>query len=427
MKIPTFITALLTTLLITVVSLQSAHAALIDRIVAVVNDDIILHSEFESEMRAVLNRLQAQQQQMPPRAQIAQQVLEQMIVKKVQGQRAERAGLRIPDQMVNEALVTIAQRNGTSINALPAALAADGVDYAQFREQIREQLTIQQLSQREIGGSLQVSDAEVDRLIAQGNSNQEYFIKHILIAIDANSPAELTKQKQEQIEKLRARISQGEDFSKLAIAYSNGTTALQGGELGWRTLAQIPSIFIDKVSGLKKNQVSEVIRSPSGLHLIMLEDTRGNELPAQIVDQYSVRHILVRDSDLSSDKENKSKLQGIKKKIAEGLSFSEAARLHSEDPGSATKGGELGWAVPDIYDPTFASVIKTSPVGMVSQPFRSQYGWHILEVTDKRKENMAEQILRNRARSALLEQKFEEESILWMQRLRDEAYVEYRL
>ena len=416
-----------TTTLLAFASLNSLQAELLDRIVAVVNTDIILQSEFEHEMRIVLTRLQAQQQQLPPRAQIAQQVLEQLIVKKIQSQRARNAGLRIPDQMVNEALINIARRNGTSINDLPAALEADGVNYAQFREEIREQLTIQQLSQRELGGSIQVSESEIDRLIAQGNSDQEYLLRHILIALDDEAPAELVTLKKEQIENLRERIVNGEDFAKLAIAYSNGTKSLEGGDLGWRNLAQVPGIFSDSIRSLEPLQVSEVIRSPSGFHLIMIEDTRGNELPPQIVDQYSARHILIRDSDLSSDAENKEKLETIKAEIIAGKSFTEAARKHSEDPGSATKGGELGWAVPDIYDAAFANVIKSTPIGKISEPFKSQYGWHILEVVDKREKDMAEDALRLRARNALREQKFEEESLLWMQRLRDEAYVEYRL
>jgi peptidyl-prolyl cis-trans isomerase SurA len=413
--------------LIVLASSQSIKAELIDRIVAVVNDDIILQSEFQSEMGIVLRRLQAQQEQLPSRSQIAQQVLEQLIVKKIQSQRARNAGLRIPDQMINEALMNIARSNGTSLNELPAALAADGVDYASFREEIREQLTIQQLSQRELGSSIRVSDSEVERLIAQGNSDQEYLIKHILIAVDEDAPAELIEQKNKEIKTLRERIANGESFSKLAIAYSDGNKSLEGGNLGWRTLAKVPSIFSDKIRQLEPLQVSEIIKSPSGFHIVQVEKTRGNELPSQFIDQYSVRHILVRDTDMTSDSENKIKLNKIREQIQAGTEFREAARLHSEDPGSATKGGELGWSVPDIYDANFAAVIKSSEVGVISEPFKSQYGWHILEVIDKKQKDMAEDMLKNQARNALREQKFEEESLLWMQRLRDEAYVEYRL
>ncbi len=420
-------TKLLTLLLITIVASQSAKAELLDRIVAVVNDDIILQSEFESEMSLVIGRLQSQQQQLPPRIQIAQQVLEQLIVKKIQSQRARQAGLRIPDQMVNQALVNIANRNGTSLNELPAALEADGVDYASFREEIREQLTIQQLSQRELGGDIRVSDSEIDRLINSGSNDKEFRIKQILIAVEQNATQELIAIKKEQADKIRERILAGEDFSKLAIAYSNGTKSLEGGDLGWRSLAQMPSIFSDRVRSMDKSDVSEVIRSASGFHIMLLDEIRGNELPEQVVTQYSARHILIRDSDLSSDSENKEKLNKIKEKILAGDNFTESARMNSEDPGTATKGGELGWSVPDVYDASFAAVIKNSPIGEISEPFKSQFGWHILEVTDKREYDMAEEVLRNRARTAISEQKFEQESILWMQRLRDEAYVEYRL
>ncbi|MBT8141433.1 MAG: molecular chaperone SurA [Gammaproteobacteria bacterium] len=405
----------------------TAQAELLDRIVAVVNDDIILQSEYETELRVVIARLQATQQQLPSRAQVAKQVLEQLIVKKIQTQRARNAGLRIPDEMINQALATIAQRNGTSLSQLPAALAADGVDYATFREEIRQEITIQQLTQRELSGNIRVSDAEVERLISQGNADQEYLIKHILLTLDEDAPEELREKKFNLINTLKQRIADGENFSKLAIAYSNGAKSLEGGNLGWRNLAQVPSIFSDMIRSLEVNQVSDVIRSPSGFHLIMIEDTRGNELPEQIIEQYKVRHILISDSDLGTDEENKEKLLKLKQDIESGTDFSELARLHSQDPGSATKGGELGWSVTDVYDPSFAGVIKTTPIGEVSEPFRSQFGWHILEVQDKREKDMAEDLLRNRARNALREQKFEEESLLWMQRLRDEAYVEYRL
>ena len=420
-------TKILSLLLITVIASQSAKAELLDRIVAVVNNDIILQSEFESEISTVIARLESQDQQLPPRVQIAQQVLEQLIVKKIQSQRARQAGLRIPDQMINQTLASIAQRNGTSINDLPAALEADGVDYASFREEIREQLTIQQLSQRELSGDIRVSESEIDRLISRGGNDKEYRIKQILIAVDQNATQELIDLKKEQVEKIRGRILTGEDFSKLAIAYSNGTKSLEGGDLGWRSLAQMPSIFSDRVRSMEKNDISEVIRSASGFHIMLLDEIRGNELPEQIVTQYSARHILIRDSNLSSDAENKDKLNGIREKIITGEDFSEAARINSEDPGTATKGGALGWSVPEVYDATFASVIKTSPIGEITEPFKSQYGWHILEVIDSRQHDMAEELLRKRARNALSEQKFEQESVLWMQRLRDEAYVEYRL
>ena len=420
-------TKILSLLLITVIASQSVKAELLDRIVAVVNNDIILQSEFESEISTVIARLESQDQQLPPRVQIAQQVLEQLIVKKIQSQRARQAGLRIPDQMINQTLASIAQRNGTSINDLPAALEADGVDYASFREEIREQLTIQQLSQRELSGDIRVSESEIDRLISRGGNDKEYRIKQILIAVDQNATQELIDLKKEQVEKIRGRILTGEDFSKLAIAYSNGTKSLEGGDLGWRSLAQMPSIFSDRVRSMEKNDISEVIRSASGFHIMLLDEIRGNELPEQIVTQYSARHILIRDSNLSSDAENKDKLNGIREKIITGEDFSEAARINSEDPGTATKGGALGWSVPEVYDATFASVIKTSPIGEITEPFKSQYGWHILEVIDSRQHDMAEELLRKRARNALSEQKFEQESVLWMQRLRDEAYVEYRL
>ncbi len=410
--------------------LHASQAELLDRIVAVVNDDVVLQSEFESEFRGIIARLRSQNAQLPPQDQIAQQVLEQLIVEKIQSQRATRAGIQIPDQMVNQMLQNIAQRNQIPVTQLPAKLASDGINYADFREDLRKQLASQQLMQREIGSEIRVSDSEIDRVLDQGENSKSYQLNHILVAVRADAPADTIKRQQNLIEELAERIKNGEDFTKLAIAYSNGNNALSGGDLGWREPSQIPSLFVSAVNQLDKGQTSEPIRSPSGFHLIKVNDVRTNsveDLPAQIVDQYQVRHILIRADELRTDFEMENKLKDLRTEILAGLEFAEAARKNSEDPGSATQGGDLGWAVPETFAPAFANAVKTTPVNSISEPFKSQFGWHIIEVQGKRQENMANQMLRERARNALREQKFEEESLLWRQRIRDEAYVDYRL
>jgi len=410
--------------------LHVSQAELLDRIVAVVNDDVVLQSEFENEFRGVIARLRAQNTQLPPQDQIAQQVLEQLIVEKIQEQRAERSGIQIPDQMVNQMLQNIAQRNQIPVTQLPAKLANDGINYADFREDLRKQLASQQLMQREIGSGIRVADSEIDRVLNQGESSKAYQLNHILIAVKGDAPADAIKRQQELVSELAARINNGEDFAKLAIAYSNGNNALSGGDLGWREVSQIPSLFVNTVSKMDKGQTSEPIRSPSGFHLIKVNDVRANtaqDLPAQIVEQFNSRHILIRSDELRTDFEMEEKLKGLRTEILSGTDFADIAQKHSEDPGSATQGGELGWAVPETYAPAFANAIKNTPIGSISQPFKSQFGWHILEVLEQRQENMANQMLRERARNALSEQKFEEESLLWRQRIRDEAYVDYRL
>lgn len=413
-------------------SFQTTQAQLVDRIVAVVNDDVVLQSEFEGEFRNVIARMRAQSagQQLPPQDQIAQQVLEQLIVERIQTQRAERFGIQIPDAMVNQMLQNIAQRNGVAVTQLPSQLASEGIDYADFREDLRQQIASQQLMQREIGREINITDSEIDRVLDQGQNNKSFKLRHILVAVNSDAPSDTTAKKQAEVEKLRERIVAGEDFSKLAIAYSNGNNALQGGDLGWRETNQIPSLFVESVNQLDKGQTSQVIRSPSGFHLIQVEDVRtgsAQELPEQIVEQYQVRHILLQDDPLRTDAEMEAQLKEVREKILAGEDFSTLAQKSSEDPGSATQGGELGWASPDTYAPAFAKTVRETPRGVISEPFRSQFGWHILEVTDQRQHNAANDMLRERARQALTEQKFEEESLLWRQRIRDEAYVDYRL
>lgn len=411
-------------------SVQPSQAELLDRIVAVVNDDVVLQSEFENEFRGVIARLRSQSRQLPPQDQIAQQVLEQLIVEKVQEQRAERVGIKIPDQMVNQMLQNIAQRNQIPVTQLPAKLASDGINYSEFRDDLRKQIASQQLMQREIGSEIQVSESEIDRVLEQGQNSQAYQLNHILIAVKSDAPAETIKRKQELALDLAKRINNGEDFSKLAIAHSNGNNALSGGDLGWREPSQVPSLFVSIVNKLEKGQTSEPIRSPSGFHLIKVNDIRSiseQSLPAEMVQQYRVRHILIRSDNLRSDFEIENKLKGLRNEIISGKDFSDIARTNSEDPGSAAQGGDLGWSAPDIYAPAFATAVTTTPLNTVSEPFKSQFGWHIIEVQDQREENMANERLRNKARNALREQKFEEESLLWRQRIRDEAYVDYRL
>lgn len=409
---------------------QNTQAELLDRIVAVVNDDVVLQSEFENKFRGIISQLRSQNTQLPPQDQIAQQVLEQLIVEKVQEQRAQRAGIRITDQMVNQMLQNIAQQNQIPVNQLPAQLAKDGIDYSEFRDDIRKQLASQQLMQREIGSEIRVTESEIDRVLEQGDNSKAYQLHHILISVKNDAPAETIKRKQELTLELANRINNGEDFAKLAIAHSNGTNALSGGDLGWREPGQIPSLFVSVINQLDKGQTSEPIRSPSGFHLIKVNDIRSTsaqDLPAEMVQQYKVRHILIRSDNLRSDFEIENKLKELRSEILSGKDFSEIAQSNSEDPGSAADGGNLGWSIADVYAPTFANTIKSTPVNTISEPFKSQFGWHILEVQGQREENMANQKLRGQARNALREQKFEEESLLWRQRIRDEAYVDYRL
>lgn len=402
----------------------------LDRIVAVINEDVITELELEREVETIIAQLQAERGSLPSQDVIERQVLERLIIKRLQLQLAERSGLSVDDNTLNQALRRFAQSNNLTLTQLREVLEADGYAFKNFRENMRQEITINRLRTREIDDRITVTEQEVDAFLeAQAREGvadeREFRLGHILIEVpEAASP--------EQIQEARDRATQilealrgGADFRETAIARSDGQQALEGGDLGWRTLGQIPTLFVDEVVDMRAGEVSELIRSASGFHIIKLTDVRGEQ--RHMVTQTKVRHILIRTDEFTSDRDAMLKLLDFRSRILEGADFASLARAESEDTPSALKGGDLGWVEPGSMVPEFEQTMNQTKVGKVSKPFRTQYGWHILQVVDRRDYDSTDELKRRQAREQVRRRKIEEELALWLRRLRDEAYVDYRL
>ena len=407
----------------------SSSGQLLDRIVAVVNEGILLQSELDTQTGLIVRQLRDQNTQLPAPEVIKGQVLEQLILKELQLQRARRLGIQVPDAMLNATLSQVASRNGLTLTQLPQAMAADGIDYATFREDMRSDMVIEALHQRAVVARIQVSEREIERYLerqeSSANEQVDYDLSHILIAIPASSRPEEVADAERRVGEVHNRLVQGEDFAELAITYSDGQNALDGGRLGWRKGGQLPGNFEQVVSELSPGQFSAPVRSQSGYHILQVNDVRGTE--KFIVLQTHTRHILVQPDEILDDNAIRAKMQRIRQRIVDdGEDFGDVARLESADPGSAPKGGDLGWTSPGSFIPAYeAEVAKLSP-GEISQPFRTDYGWHIVQLLDRKERDTTDEVKRDRAIQAIRSGKQEQETDIWLRQLRDEAYVEIR-
>ncbi len=406
-----------------------AHGELLDRIAAIVNDGLVLKSELDEQMDAVSKRLQEQKVELPPESVLRQQVLERLILQEIQSQRAKHVGLTISDEQLNGALQEIAQRNKIPFDQLPTALAAQGVDYKQYRESMRRELTLSTLRQRDVIAHINVSPHELDQYLARQQSaaaNDEFNVSHILLSL----PQAATPQQLEDITKkandIAARAAKGEDFGQLAIANSNSQTALDGGQLGWRKGAQLPQFVLDLVVKMKPGEVSTPVRTPSGFHIVKLNERRGGEA-AVIVNQIHVRHILLKTSELDDDATVHEKLAKLRLRILNGEDFAGIASAASQDPGSAPDGGDLGWSSPGTFVPEFDKAIADLKPNEISEPFKTRYGWHIVQVLGTRTYDSTDDVRRQKAFAAIRESKTDEETELWLRRLRDDAFVEIKM
>ncbi len=415
----------------------AAHAAdalstdgeLLDRIVAVVNDGVVLESELDAQLRAIEARFRSEGNQLPPREVLRRQLLERLVVVRAQLQRAEQIGLTVPDEQLNEALSGVAQRNGITLGQLPAALAAQGIDYALYREEMRREILLDQLRARIVGSRIEITPGEVERHMnreAKVGDDIEYAISHILIQLPSAPSPEAIAEAADKAELIRQRVAAGEDFSQLAVAYSAGQTALEGGRLGWRRASQLPTMIAEKIPEMQVGDVTEPIRGGGGLHLFRLDDSRGAE--KVIVQQRLARHILIRPSEVLTDVEARMKLERLREQIVSGEeTFETLARAESDDKSSANEGGELGWAAPGTFVPEFEKTLDGLSPGELSGVFRSQFGWHLVELLDTREHDSTEDINRNKAFAAIRARKFEEETQRWLRELRDESFVDVRL
>ncbi len=409
---------------------NAAQGGMEDRIVAVVNGEVILQSELNLTAARIRARLRANGTQMPPEDVFQRQVLERMIVDKVQLQRARNTGIRITDEQLNQSLAELAQRNHMSLDQFATAVQQDGVTFAAFRDQLREQLTVEQLRQRDVARRITVTDREVDNYLAtqakNGDADNQYHIQHILITVpDGASPDQL-RGLQNKAESLRKQLLAGADFSQIAIANSSGAKALEGGDLGWRKPGELPSLFVEPMSQMHPGDISPVIRSPSGFHIFKLVDVKSGKESA-VVNETHARHILIRTNAMLNDAQAQDKLKSLREQLLAGADFGELAKKYSQDPGSAAKGGDLGWLTPGVVVESFQQQMDQLQPGQISQPFQTRYGWHLVQVLERRQRNDSEQAQREHAREAIFQRKLEEELDAWLHRLRDEAYVEVRL
>ncbi len=400
---------------------------LLDRIVAVADDGVVLQSELDAQVRAVTQQLQASGTELPDRKILEEQVLESLIVKNLQLQLADRAGIVISDAQLNAALEQIAARNNTALGNLPMALAAEGIDYFEFREELRNELALNQLRQREIISRIEITPLEVEQMLeASGQSmDQDYNLSHILIAIPGGADEATVEEARKRAADLVERIRGGEEFGRLAVAYSNGQQALNGGALGWRKGNELPTLFTDQVRKMEVGGVSPPMRSSSGFHIIRLNDAR-TENPVY-EQQTNARHILIMPDELTDDDAAREKLAAIREQLLAGEDFADIARRESDDPGSAPRGGDLGWNGPNTFVPEFNAVLAGLEPGQISEPFRTQFGWHLVQLIDRRQRDTSEDTRKNQAYMAIRARKADEEMQVFVRRLRDEAYVDIRL
>ena len=405
------------------------HGEMLDRIAAVVNDGLVLKSELDAQMDAVTKRLQEQKVELPSQSVLKQQVLDRLILQEIQAQHAKRVGLTVSDEQLNSALQEIAGRNKIPFDQLPTALAAQGVDYKQYRESMRKELVLSTLRQRDVIAHINVTPHELEQFLARQQTsaaNDEFNVSHILLSL----PAAATPQQLEEIthkaKDLAARASSGEDFGQLAIANSNSQTALDGGQLGWRKSAQLPQFILDLVSKMKPGEVSAPVRTPSGFHIVRLNERRSGEAQV-IINQIHVRHILMKTNDLDDDETVRQKLSKLRDRILKGEDFAGMASTTSADAGSAPDGGDLGWSGPGTFVPEFDKAIADLKVDEITEPFKTRYGWHIVQMLGTRIYDSTDDVRRQRAFAAIRESKADEETELWVRRLRDEAFVEVKM
>jgi peptidyl-prolyl cis-trans isomerase SurA len=409
----------------------SSSGVLLDRIAAVVNDGVVLASQLDEQTEEIIVRLREQKTELPPRNVLRRQILERLVVEEIQAQRAEKLGIQVSDEMLNSALDDVARRNNISFADLPRMLQQQGVDYRAYRDEVRKQMRLQLLRQRDVIGRINVSPRELDQAMARQRSapdqNSEYNVSHILISVPVSANPDQIETREARAKEVFAKAKAGEDFAQLAVTYSDSTTNIEGGALGWRKGSQLPSIVSEAIAKMKGGEIAEPIRTPSGFHIFRLNEIRGGAGPA-VVAQTQARHILLRTSELEDDQTVQQKLTEIRKRILEGgEDFAAVASVTSADPGSAADGGDLGWNAAGTFVPEFEKQLAALSEKEISQPFKTQFGWHIVQLLGRRDHDATEDRMRQQVFSQLRESKAEEETELWLRRLRDEAFVDYRM
>jgi peptidyl-prolyl cis-trans isomerase SurA len=407
---------------------QGSQPVPTDRIVAVVNDEVITHHELRSRLDSALGQLQRQGTALPPREVLEKQMLERLVIDKVQLQFAREVGLRVDDAQLDQALQRIAANNHLTLAQFRVALEKDGIAFASFREEIRAEMTIARLREREVDSRIFISEGEIDNYLA-GEAGQaggeEYQMAHILLRAPESASPEQIQQLRAKSDQIVERLRQGENFAQLAAAYSDAPDGLRGGDLGWRSLNRLPTMFAEVAAKLQVGEVSPVMRSSNGFHLVKLLGKRGGgALPA--VQQTRARHILIKVNEVVSEPEARHTVETLHERIKHGENFADLARLFSQD-GSASKGGDLGWIYAGDTVPEFEGAMNQLAPGELSEPVKSPFGFHLIEVTERRVQDVSSDRQRTAARQVLRERKRDEAYQDWLRQMRDRAYVELRL
>jgi len=408
---------------------QAPRIVLVDRIVAVVGRDVVTASELAERRDLAERQLRQQRTPLPDRNLLERQILERLILEKAQLQFARDNGIRVEEIQLDRALERIAEGNNLSLAGFRQALEKDGIAFEKFRDEIRQQIQMQRLREREVDDRIEVSESEIEQFLAEvkpGATRAEYQLAHVLVRVPEQASPEQLDQAQRKAEKARAEAAAGADFAKVAASYSDAPDALQGGAMGWRAEDRLPEIFAGAVKGMRAGEVSAVLRSPGGFHVVKLIEQRGAAENAP-VEQTRARHILVRTSELVSEADARRRLGDLRERIVTGgADFGELARLHSAD-GSAARGGDLDWLLPGDTVPEFERAMSALKPGEISQPVKSPFGWHLIQVTERRAAGMTQDRRRMQARAALKERKADEAYQDWLRQLRDRTYVEMRL
>ncbi|MEX2476308.1 peptidylprolyl isomerase [Marinobacter sp.] len=420
---------LLVLMAVMMASVVQAERQPLDRVVAIVDDDVILKTELDSRISTITGRLQAQGTGLPPREVLEARVLDQLITESIQLQMADRGGMRISDNELNETMAGIAQRNNMTMDQFEQQLTAEGVSYREAREQIRNEMLASRVQQRQVGNRVRVTDREVENYLqsmsSREPSNEEFRLSYIYIEIDDPNDESVVDAARGKAERLRAEIADGRDFREVAVAESDASNALEGGDMGWRGRSQLPSLLESVVPDLETGVPSEVLGNNSGFHLVMVEERRGGD-GEQVIEQSRVRHILVRPTETVTDADAENTIRDVTRQIRAGGDFAALAREYSDDPVSGSDGGSLGWVSPGQMVPEFEQAMQNAEVGELAGPFRSQFGWHILEVQERRQKDISGDVRDSEARQAIYRRKFDSELQNWLREIRDEAFVEFK-
>ena len=401
----------------------------VDRVVAVVNDEAITQYDLDDAKRIVLQQLKQQNVQPPAQDVLDKQVLERMMTERSLLQFAKENGVKVDDTMIERAILRIAQENKLSAEDFRKALAKENIDYPRYREDVRHELTVQRLREREVDSKITVSDAEVEQYLAmlksQSGGEAEYKLAHILVMVPEQASADQIDARKRRAEDALRALKNGADFAQVAAGFSDASDALGGGNLGWRSGARLPTVFADEVRAMQVGQISAITRSAAGFHIVKLLDKRSRNEPT-VVDQTHARHILVRVNEIVSESDAKANIDRLKDRIDAGAKFEELAKLNSEDTTSA-KGGDLGWVNPGDTVPEFDEAMKKLEPNQISAPVRTPFGWHLIQVLERRRQDITGDRARSEAQVAIRQRKADEAFQDWVRQIRDRAYVEVRL